>query len=149
MAEYKIDGQLFRTIERTTIENDFFVMKHLRAAGIGNCTPNAGESAEEFATRLLYGIVESGAPFELLGGLLLPSGMSDEEWCPAQAKTTAAILRQVNDPESKAQVQAVLVSVVAGFFQAGLRFLTPSLAASQTKPQPGSEASSGIGEPRF
>ena len=127
---FKIDGQMWRAVEQTTLENDFFVMKQLRVSGIANCTPNPGESAQNYAVRLLYAIVENGVPFELLGGLLLPQGIPDEQWSTEHAETTAAVFRKLTAPEDKAEVQAILISLITDFFIAGLRYLAPSSIAS-------------------
>ncbi len=134
---FKIDGQLYRMVERTTLANDFYVMKQIRASGLADCAPGEGESAEDFAVRLLYGVVASGAPFELLGGLLLPEGVSDDRWTPEQAETTAAMLGKVSNPEDKAVVQKILVSTITDFFREGLRYLKPSRSASKAQAQPG------------
>jgi hypothetical protein len=133
---FKIDGQIYRAVKRTTLANDFYVMKQLRATGISDCTPGQNESAENFALRLLYAVVESGAPFELLGGLLLPEGVADEKWTPDQAETTARVLSTVTDPEDKAEVQRILIAMLTDFFREGLRYLKPSPAVLSAPVQP-------------
>lgn len=136
---YKIYGQKFRMIQKSTLENDYFIMQQLRRAGLENCTPNKDESAEDFGMRLLYSIVEDGVPFELLGGLLIPENVPDIEWTPGHARATADILRVVTDPEDKQQVQSILISLLTDFFAKGLPFLNPSQTVSQPDPeeQPG------------
>jgi hypothetical protein len=131
---FKIDGQVYRMIECTTLANDFYVMKQIRATGIADCTPKQGESAEDYAVRLLYVIVENGAPFELLGALLLPEGI--EKWSIPQAETTAAVLQTVTNPEDKAEVQRILIAVLTDFFREGLRYLKPSVTALKAPAQP-------------
>lgn len=134
MNGIKIDGQLWRAIERTTLANDFYVMKQVRACGIANCTPNKDESAEDYAVRLLYAVVEGGVPFELLGGVLLPLGVPDEKWSVEQAETTAAIFRNLTAPEDKAEVQRILISLLTDFFREGLRFLSACSTVSTMVP---------------
>lgn len=139
---FKIDGALYHTIERSTLANDFYVMQQLRRAGIADCTPRGGETANDYALRLLYSIIDAGAPFELLGGLLLPEGIPDEKWTVEQAETTAAVLRQVTDPADKAEIQKILIAVMTDFFCAGLRYLKPSPDASAQAPEKEASTSS-------
>ena len=128
-------------VERSTLANDFYIMKQLRATGIADCTPREGESANDYALRLLYSVVENGAPFELLGGLLLPEGIPDEKWSPDQAEITAAMLGRLTDEESKAEVQRVLIALLTDFFREGLRYLKPSPDVStQAQPEPDEDA---------
>ena len=134
---FQIDGRNYRVIERTTIANDFYVMKHMRESGLSDCTPKSGESPENFGMRLLYSVVESGISFELLGGLLLPEEIPDEMWSPAQSKSTGVILSKATAPEDKAQIQKVIIELVSHFFVAGLRYSKPSPAASAALAQPG------------
>jgi hypothetical protein len=134
----KIDGVLYRMVERSTLANDFYIMKQLRTTGIADCTPRTGESANEYALRLLYSVVENGAPFELLGGLLLPEGIPDEKWSQDQAEITAAMLGRLTDEKSKAEVQRVLIAILTDFFREGLRYLKPSPGVS-TEAQPEQE----------
>lgn len=134
-----IDGAPYRMIERTTIANDFYVMKHLRAAGVADCTPKQGETAEEFAVRLLYAVIESGVPFELLAGLLLPDEIPDSKWTQEQAAQTAALIRMATAPEDKASIQRVIIEMLTGFFQEGLRYLKPLPSALRAPAQPAPE----------
>jgi hypothetical protein len=141
-----IDGQRYRPITLTTLAHDFYLMKQVRATGILDCTPMQGESAEEFALRLLYAVVEHGAPFELLGALLLPEGIPDEKWSIDQAESTAAVLRQISDPEDKAAVQRILIAVITDFFREGLRssILSPTASKAIVQPEKGEPGASPI-----
>lgn len=137
---FKIDGALYRMVERSTLAQDFYVMRHLRAAGLANCTPNEGESAQDFALRLISMVVERGAPIELLAGLLLPEGVPDEKWTPETAASTAALLSIVTDPADKAEIQKVLVAIITDFFREGLRSSQHSrivLRGTRTQPRSG------------
>lgn len=142
---YKIDGALYRMVERSTLAQDFYVMRHLRAAGLANCTPNEGESAQDFALRLMSTVVERGAPIELLAGLLLPEGVPDEKWSPETAASTAALLSIVTDPADKAEIQKVLVAIITDFFREGLRSSQHSrIVLRGTRTQPGSGTASAL-----
>lgn len=127
---YRIAGRLFRAVERSTLAHDFYVMKQIRRAGLDQCAPRPSESAQDYALRLLYAVVESGVPFELLGGLLVPEGVPDEQWSEEHAEATAAVLRQVTDAADKAEVQKLMIGLLTDFFREGLRFWNPSATAS-------------------
>lgn len=131
----RIGETLYRMVERSTLANDFHVMKHLRAAGLADCSPGQGEAAEDYALRLLYTVVENGAPFELLGGLLLPEGIPDEQWTAELAAATAGALRRITDPADKAEVQKLLIGLLTDFFREGLRYLKPLPIASSAPAQ--------------
>jgi len=91
MALRAEDGLVYRETERSTIANDFYVMKQMRAAGLDAMKPS-GETADGFADRILSAVIENGVPFALLGGLLLPEGVADEQWTSNHAEATAARL---------------------------------------------------------
>jgi len=136
---FKIDGVLYRMVERSTLAQDFYVMRHLRAAGLANCTPHDGESAQDFALRLIAQVVERGAPIELLAGMLLPEGVPDEKWTPETAASTAAQLSIITNPADKAEIQKVLVAIITDFFREGLRSSQHSrivLRRGKTQPRP-------------
>ncbi len=141
---FKIDGHLYRLIERTTIANDFYIMKQLRSAGIADCIPQEGESANDYGMRLLYSVVENGAPLTLLGGLLLPEGIPDEKWSAEQAETTAALLGRATEPNDKAEIQRILIAVLTDFFREGLRYLKPLPFASKGQAQPAGRDSTAL-----
>jgi hypothetical protein len=140
MDYLEIGGQKWRAVKRSTIEHDFWMMKHIREAGLDAGRLRPGEKPEEFAIRLLHQVIASGKAFTLLGGVLLPAGMADEHWTPERAEQTAAFLRGLAADEDKAAVKSAIISLLTGFLEAGLRsyadFVTASTAGSQPNPEP-------------
>jgi hypothetical protein len=140
---YVIDGQPYRMARDTTIEQDFYVMRQLRKAGLADIAPGAGEVAQDYALRVVHSVIEGGAPFELLGGLLMPDDRG-LRWSPERAETTARVLASATAPEDKAKIQGLLVSVLSGFFAAGLGCSIPFPTASgRAAGQPGHGSTAG------
>lgn len=136
----EIGGQKWRAVKRSTIEHDFWLMKHIREAGLDAVRIQPGEKPEEFALRLLHEVIGSGKAFALLGGMLLPDGVPDEHWTPERAEQTAAFLRGLAADEDKAAVKSAIISLLTGFLEAGLRSyadsVTASIAGGQPQPEP-------------
>jgi|DewCreStandDraft_2_1066082.scaffolds.fasta_scaffold00504_20 hypothetical protein len=139
MDYLQIGGQNWRAVKRSTIEHDFWLMKHIREAGLDAVRLRPGEKPEEFAVRLLHEVIGSGRAFTLLGGMLLPDGVPDEHWSPERAEQTAAIMRSLSADEDKAAVTSAIISLLTGFLEAGLRSyansVTVSTAGSQPQPE--------------
>ena len=125
---YTIDGRVYREIDRSTIANDFYVMRQMRAAGL-DAMKQTGETVDGFADRILSAVIENGVPFALLGGLLLPEGVADEQWTSNHAEATAARLAGATSREDKALIQKLIIQAITGFFAAGLLSSKPSLHA--------------------
>ena len=139
---YTIDGMVYRSIEKTTMANDFYIMKLLRASGLSDLLRDENRTAEDFANNIITVAVDSGIPLALLGGTLLPEGIPDEKWTAELAAATTARLSAVSDAEDKATIQAAVVEVIAAFFAAGLLSLKLSPHASETE---GEEAQTPAG----
>ena len=134
-------GHAYAPLLVSTIEHDFWLMSHIRAARLDALTKAEDESAEEFVSRILHEVIDSGSAFELLGGMLIPANVPVEQWTPERANETAAFIRKLTDPEDKAKVQAQLISLLIGFFESGLSSLTISLSSSgDMEKQPGTVA---------
>ena len=140
MEHVEIGGQKWRAVKRSTIEHDFWLMKNIREAGLDAVRIQPGEKPEEFAVRLLHEVIGSGKAFMLLGGMLLPESIPDEQWSPERAHETAAFMRGLAADEDKAAVKSAIISLLTGFLEAGLRSYansgTASTAASQPQPAP-------------
>lgn len=135
---YVLGGQKYRAILVSTMEHDFYLMRQLRIAGLSDPTPRADETVEAYGVRLLYALVDHGAPFELLGALVIPEDVPDETWAPEMAQRTARILAGLTGEKDKAEVQRLLVTLLMDFFREGLRYLTAFRTAStqaQTQPE--------------
>jgi len=140
MEHIEIGGQKWRAAKRSTIEHDFWLMKHIREAGLDNVRIRPGEKPEDFAVRLLHEVIGSGKAFKLLGGMLLPESIPDEQWSPERAEQTAALMRGLAADEDKAAVKSAIIGLLTGFLEAGLRSYadsgTASTAGSQPQPEP-------------
>ena len=122
----KLGGRDFTPVLISTIEHDYWLMSKIRAAGLGQVAKREEASAEAFVSRLLAEVIDSGAAFDLLGGLLVPMPLTPEGWTPACAIETAAFIKRLTLPVDKAIVQSQMISVLIGFFENGLSSLTNS-----------------------
>jgi len=123
-------GHAFAPLLVSTIEHDFWLMARIRAARLDALTKAEDESAEEFVSRILHEVIDSGRAFELLGGMLIPENVPAEQWTPELAAETAAFIRTLTDPADKARLQSQLISLLIGFFENGLTSLTTSPKSS-------------------
>ena len=139
-----IGGAVWRVVTNSTLEHDFCALRaaHAIAAEREGLLP--GETAEAFAERLLYLVIDSGRVFELLGCMLLPEAVPDEQWTPAEAARTVTFLSALRDPQDKAAVQSLVASLLIGFFVDGLRSSSVSRTALKAPAQP-SEPEAGAG----
>lgn len=132
-----IGGAVWRVVKNSTLEHDFCALRAARAVGVDSEGLLPGETAEGFAERVLYAVIDSGKIFDLLGCMLLPDQVPDEQWTPVEAERTATFLRALRDPQDKADVRVLVSSLLLGFFAEGLRSSTVSPSASKAPAQPG------------
>ena len=125
-----IAGRDFRPVQNSTIEHDYYMMEHVQAAGLDNCHKDPEETAEEFALRILAGLMKGGRVFPVLAGLFIPAGTEDLDWTLTVAKETEAHLRTVTDAEDKAVIHGQVVALLMNFFQLGITSLTTSRKSS-------------------
>jgi hypothetical protein len=130
-------------VTNSTIEHDFWLMAHIRGAGLDRIAIEEGEPPEDFAVRLLGEVISSGRIFPILGGLFLPEKIASLDWTPEVAEETVAFLKKVSDPDDKTLIQQQVVSLLISFFQSGLASLTISRRSSGTGPQSTSDSGSG------
>jgi len=136
-----IGGRTFVPVRNSTIEHDFWLMAHIRGAGLDRIAIGEGEAPDDFAVRLLGEVIDSGRIFPILGGLFLPEGTSSLDWTPEVAEETAAFLKRISEPQDKLEVQKQVISLLIDFFQSGLASLRISRKSSGTDP----EAAPGFG----
>lgn len=134
-----IGGAVWRMVKKSTIEHDFETMRTARAIGADEAGMLPGESAADYASRLLYLVIDSGKVFELLGCLLLPEHVPDEKWTREEAVRTADFLRVLVDPQDKAQIQDIVLDLLIGFFSEGLRLCGVSSTVLMAQTQPGAD----------
>ncbi|HXE90742.1 MAG TPA: hypothetical protein VNK82_07240 [Terriglobales bacterium] len=146
-----IGGRRWRTLERSTLRHDGYMTAKIAAAGLDRISRQGDESPEEFAQRLLQKILLSGAWFDLLGGLVLPDELADDQWSEKVAAETAGFLAQVTDAADKQAVREAFRPLLVGFFAAGMgysaRSRTASTAAEAGQPIPAPLHASGSATP--
>jgi hypothetical protein len=147
MDYLEIGGQKWRAVKRSTIEHDFWLMKHIREVGLDAVRIRPGEKPEEFAVRLLHEVIGSGKAFTLLGGMLLPESIPDEQWSPERAEQTAAFMRGLAADADKAAVKSAIISLLTGFLEAGLASSGNSSIASESQPASAPQPSQSIAAP--
>ena len=135
MEKIKIGGQTFVPVKNSTIEHDFWLMAHIRGAGLDRIAIEEVEAPEDFAVRLLGEVINSGRIFPILGGLFLPEKMSSLDWTPELAEETATFLKKISDPQDKLEIQKQVISLLISFFQSGLVSLRISRKSSGAGPQ--------------
>jgi hypothetical protein len=119
----EIGGRKFQQIEDWTVEQDWWLMQRIRAAGLGTIGVGS-ERPDDIATAMSEAIeaklAESGLTVDLLGGLLVPEGMSPDAWTPAMAEETAAYLKRQRGREAREAVRNLAVWALVHFFANGL-----------------------------
>lgn len=121
-----LGGREFRPVVDATIEHDYWLMGHIRRAGIDRVVIEEGEPPDEFALRLMRELVNSGATFTILGGAIMPADKAVHEWTPEMATATAEFLKRLTDPKDKQTLNGCTASLLAGFFSSGLASLETS-----------------------
>lgn len=139
-----LGGQRFEVVRGTTAEQDFWVASRLRAAGLDRVELARDETPEAFARRLLEDLVDEGAGFAVLAGLVVPLGST---WSPTLARSTEATLRGLRAAADKAVLRTLMATLVSDFFVSGLSSAMRSQSSSPlgdlAAPSP-----SSIAEPR-
>ncbi len=102
------------------VRHDLFVLHQARHAGLYGAQIREDEPPEEFAARLLDGVLTSGRALLLLGALLLPDGTKVEQWTEELAYRTAGELGGINDPGEKKRLYGELITLIHDFFVNGL-----------------------------
>lgn len=116
----KLGGREFDVITSGTIEWDVALLNLCQGCGLADITMHAGEDAEGLALRVFRMLMSSGHVFEILGCVLIPTGVSPLDWTPATMAETAKFIRRLSSDEDKAEIKSQITSLVAGFFRQGL-----------------------------
>jgi hypothetical protein len=123
-------GRRFRSSISTTIEQDNQLWAILYTVGITQMSPGAGEAVDEYAQRVHFKMIEAGNLFEMLGCVLVPAELRDEDWSPEVGNTTAQHLKHLRDREDKAFVREMSLRLLLDFISAGSKLLPRSLTSS-------------------
>ncbi len=125
-------GRRFTRLTESTVEHDFRLIALLHDIGLDQPMTMDGESPAEYGQRLLRDLITSNRALEVLGHLLVPEGMSPQEWSVATSKETAAYLGSLVHPDDKQRIYALTLEFLLSFFQAELDSLMISPASSET-----------------
>lgn len=141
----EIGGRKFQQIEDWTVEQDWWLMQRIRAAGldtIGVASERPDDIAEAIAEAIEAKLADSGLTVDLLGGLLVPEGMSPDAWTPAMAEETAAFLKRQRGREAREAVRNLAVWALVHFFANGLVSfkISPALSSVSGGPREAVEA---------
>jgi hypothetical protein len=146
MAEIiELGGRKFRAIINSTVEHDFTVMQLLAQAGLDGAAQQEGESYDDFAVRLVSQVISSGHASDLVGTFIIPEDIADPEWIPLTGVATASFVRKLTAPDDKLQIRQLVVTLLAGFCQAGLfSFAVSHDASTEETATPRPAATSSI-----
>jgi len=140
--KHVLAGRTFLALGESTVDQDFHFLALVRRARIDEVTIEAGESPEAFARRLLEATVESGTILDLLGCLLVPEEAAPRDRDPGEAWTremgeeTARFLGRLREPEDKARIRSLVLSLLASFFETGIVSLWTSKTSSSDEAIP-------------
>lgn len=129
----RLGGRDFRVARRCSVKCDGYMINMFRRAGL---MPLPGmtlsETPGEYGLRMLDRLRdEKGA---LLGGLLLPVGMTEKQWTPAiAAETEAHVLYACTSIEDRQKIENLTLSLMLHFFEGGI---ASSLALLSSSPAP-------------
>lgn len=129
---FTLGGRTFVPVGVTTIAHDHYFWRVARAAGLTEIEIRNGESADEFARRLLASLIDGGSALLMLACVIVPEDRGGR-WSVETAEETAAFLGGLTASEDKAMVTSIIVNVLVGFFGRGLISLWSSRTSSETE----------------
>lgn len=131
---YLLGGRCFVPVTHSTVEHDFTFMGLVHEAGLDTLEPAPGEAYPAFAERLLKHAVTSKKTMPMLGCLLIPEGMRQEDWTPALCDETAQFIGRLTSDEDKSKVHQLVLSLLIDFFRTGLIYYASSQTSSPVMP---------------
>lgn len=137
---YELGGRIFLEVNGSTVEQDLIIFPLIRKAGLDEITIKKDEDAPACALRLLDTALESGEVLKLLGCLLIPEELSagstepGDAWSPEVAAETTRFIGQLREPEDKAQVRSLILSLLISFFDEGIDSSWSSETSSESIP---------------
>lgn len=131
-GKFTLGGRTYVPVVRSTLEHDLHVMGTLRAAGIDELPLAPGETAEEYAVRMVGMLLAGGRGLDLIAAMIRPEEGRDEDWTLAGAAAVRAHLAGLTDEADKQQAQGLLVSVLVPFLESGLVSLKRSVTSSRS-----------------
>lgn len=132
-----LEGRKFIPVEDTTFEQDLWIMAHVRNAHLIDIRLTEVTAMTDLAEDVLMRAYTSGKLFLILAGILTEE---DKVWSPDEAVKNATFFSQLKDQESKTNLQAAVVGVLARFFLSAAASLGISTSSSRslaaTSPSP-------------
>lgn len=129
MEKITLAGRVFWVQENGSIEHDLWTMAVIRKYGLDKLTLEDSEESGAFVSRVLQMVMDTGCLFQILASGLIPEG---QPWSPEGAEEVTCFLKDISDPDEKMLMQHLVVSVLIGFFAAGLPLWTRSRKSSET-----------------
>ena len=114
-----IAGKAFKAVTDSTLEHDMWTLQQLQRSGIDTIVMEEGESADNFAQRMLIQLLTNGTIFDLLGGLLMPASLKGADWTPEIAAESAKLFARTTGDE-KILVRKQIAGAMESFLAAGL-----------------------------
>lgn len=139
-----LGGRIFRALQEGTVLHDLHFRKLIAKSGLSRVTIRAGEDPDHFARRLLDELLAAGVVLEIIGCLIIPVGMSDEEWTPELASETARFVGSLRSDADKASVDQLVVSILIDFFARGYASLWTSPTPSEEEHRPDEPQTQGM-----
>jgi hypothetical protein len=134
MEVIELGGRKFRIIEKGTLEHQMWMDRQVLETGLSGILREAPMSSADYAGKIWEQISRQQKVFPLLSGMLIPEGLADVDWTPAEADKTTAFLKKLTAPEDHARVRSLLISVVLGFFGAAQNYAELSGIVSDARP---------------
>jgi hypothetical protein len=129
-AQVTLNGKGYNRIKNPSFGHDIFVMSIVRKHSLDRLQMFEGESPEEFADRVVQVALSSGSAMDLIGGLLIPEGITMEDWTEKVGRDTAIELSRLTSPDDKAMLRAELAQTMAFFLLSGIASLRTSRKSS-------------------
>jgi|GEM_PF-1884607 len=139
----ELGGRRFYCPADRTARNDQWVAMLAGDMGLHDVQVGEDEDAEAFAYRVQATCLRDGRVYDLLGGLMLPEGVSVTSWTPQLAAETGEFLGNLTAPADKAALNASIAGALAGFFRAGLASAMTSARYSQRRDESDPDQSEG------
>jgi hypothetical protein len=119
MLDTIVGGRMYAPInlDRRTVLLDHYLQRIISASGVDKLLPEQGELNDEYLRRLHGHLLSSGKACDLLGGYLLPSGITERTWTEEVAADTAQHLGKCDTAVDRELVDMLIMECVLGFFQ--------------------------------
>lgn len=127
VIQVELGGRKLRQIVRSTVKHDLWLMDKIRRSGMREITMMVGESAEDFASRLLDTLIQSNSVTPLIAGCFMDEDMDDLKWSPESAMELAKFIDELDSEQDKSKVFEIVVSLVTSFLETGVVSLMTSL----------------------